>query len=220
MKRVAEPELMDLPDEVDAYAKADFAEVNERFVSRLLELAGSRRELRAVDLGTGPADIPIRVAKRRSKWKIVAADASGPMLKVARREIRKAGVSRQIKLLLTDAKKLALPDASFDVVFSNSILHHVKDPLQFWREVKRVSKPGALIFLRDLARPKTAAAAKEIVTKNAGNESDLLQEEFYRSLLAAYTLAEVRAQLKRAGLALNVAMASDRHLDAWGRKST
>jgi hypothetical protein len=60
------------------------------------------------------------------------------------------------------------------------------------------------------------AAAKKIVAKNAGGESAILQEEFYRSLLAAYTVSEVRTQLKHAGLPLSVTMVSDRHLDAWG----
>src|SRR5438045_462070 len=106
---------MDLPDEVDAYARADFAEVNERFVERLLELAMGRDSARAVDLGTGPGDIPIRVAKARPKWQISAVDASAPMLDVARAAIEKAGVTN-ITLVLADAKETKLPPASFDVV--------------------------------------------------------------------------------------------------------
>ena len=57
-----------------------------------------------------------------------------------------------------------------------------------------------------------------LVAEHAGDESALLQEEFYRSLLAAYRPDEVRAQLAEAGLAnLEVAAVSDRHLDVWGQ---
>lgn len=217
LQRIAEPELMDLPDEVDAYARADFAEVNQRFVDRLLELAGSGQNVRAVDLGTGPGDIPIRVAKARPNWAISAVDASAPMLDVARAAISAAGFSKNISLVLADAKNTGLPAASFDIVFSNSILHHVADTLAFWREVRRMAKPGALILIRDLFRPELEASARAIVTQNAGGESALLQEEFYRSLLAAYTPDEVRAQLAQVGLrGLTVTTVSDRHMDVFG----
>ena len=73
------------------------------------------------------------------------------------------------------------------------------------------------IFKLLLARPPSEDAARKIVRTYAGGESRLLQEEFHRSLLSAYTPAEVRKQLIEAGLDfLRVEMASDRHLDAHG----
>lgn len=218
MQRVPEPEYMDLPDEAEAYARADFAEVNAAFVGRLLEVVGDLERARAVDLGTGPADIPLRVLTVRPGWHVTAVDASEAMLAHGREAARQAGASDRVDLILADAQALPLPDGVFDVVFSNSILHHVRDAAVFWREVKRIAAPGAVIFLRDLLRPSDEAAARKIVADNAGEESALLQEEFYRSLLAAYTVDEVRAQLQAAGLSnLHVEQVTDRHLDAWGR---
>ncbi len=224
LERKAEPELMDLPDDVDAYARADFAEVNQRFVTRLIELSESwtgrgAPSTHAVDLGTGPGDIPIRVAKARPTWQISAVDASAPMLDIAGAAIAKAGISN-ITLVLADAKSTKLPQASFDVIFSNSILHHVADPMAFWREVKRIAKPGALILIRDLFRPPSESAARDLVSLHAGAESKMLQEEFYRSLLSAYNVDEVRGQLKSVGISgLSVAEISDRHLDIFGSLS-
>jgi trans-aconitate 2-methyltransferase len=104
------------------------------------------------------------------------------------------------------------------VVFSNSILHHINETDRFWAEVKRLARPRATVFLRDLARPATPEAARGIVRRYAGAESALLQQEFYRSLLSAYTAGEVQAQLGRTGLGhLDVAMATDRHWDVFGR---
>ncbi len=64
---------------------------------------------------------------------------------------------------------------------------------------------------------ESPAAAKTLVQHHAGNESALLQEEFYRSLLAAYTVEEVKEQLATAGLSgLTVAQVTNRHLDVFG----
>ena len=78
--------------------------------------------------------------------------------------------------------------------------------------------PGAAVFLRDLFRPESAEQARALVETYAGDESNLLQEEFYRSLLSSYTPVEIQAQLDAAGLGhLTVETASDRHVDIRGR---
>jgi ubiquinone/menaquinone biosynthesis C-methylase UbiE len=218
MLREPEPEAMDIAEEADAYAAADFADVNNAFVNRLLYFVGVQRPSFCLDLGTGPGDIPIRIIRQGIPWRILAADVSHPMLTHAGRAVRKAGHRWAIHLVQTDAKSMPFSSGTFDVIFSNSILHHLSDMQPFWAEIKRVGKPGAFVLLRDLARPDTPDGARAIVDKYASRESALLQEEFYRSLLASYTLDELRVQLSRAQLnLLRVEMVSDRHLDVFGR---
>ena len=220
MYRQPEPEFMDLPDEAAAYAAADFSGVNAAFVGRLLELAGDATTARAVDLGTGPADIAIRVARARPGWVIDAVDGAAAMIEIAHRAVAAAGVSTRIRLHLADAKHTGLAGGGYDVVFSNSLLHHLPDPLPWWHEIRRLARPGAVIFIRDLFRPASPDAARAIVQQHAGGESELLRKEFYRSLLAAFTVEEVREQLAAAGLAeLTLQPYSDRHLDVFGRMS-
>ncbi len=218
MPRQPEPEAMDDAEEARAYAHADFAEVNQAFVERLLELAGRRARAAALDLGTGPGDIPVRLVRARPSWHVVALDASGPMLEFARQAVERAEMSARIQLLTADAKATGLTSHAFDVVFSNSIPHHITQVHLLWAEVKRLGKSGATVLLRDLARPESPEAARSIVQHYAAHESDLLQEEYYRSLLSAYTSAEIRTQLDGAGLeAIQVAMVTDRHLDVFGQ---
>ena len=217
MQRQPEPELMDLVEEADAYAAADFSQVNIAFADRLLELADNLKTARAVDLGCGPADITVRIAASRPQWLIDAVDASPAMIDIARRAVSANQAAHNLTLHLGDAKNTGLASGSYDVIFSNSLLHHLPDPLPMWREMKRLAKPGAALFVRDLMRPATPQAARQIVDQHAGGESRLLQEEFYRSLLAAFTIDEVRGQLAEAGLGnLTVETSSDRHLDVHG----
>jgi 2-polyprenyl-3-methyl-5-hydroxy-6-metoxy-1,4-benzoquinol methylase len=217
LNREPEPELMDIQAEADAYAQADFSEVNEAFVQRLLELAGDRPTASCIDLGCGPADIPIRLAKGRPGWRIVAVDASAPMLEAARETARAEGVADRIDFVRADACSPGLAD-DLDVVMSNSILHHVADPALFWRRVAELAAGGALVFLRDLFRPPDLDELQRLVVEHSGKESPLCREEFRRSLLAAYTPEEIRAQLAAAGLeGLAVAAVTDRHVDVWGR---
>jgi ubiquinone/menaquinone biosynthesis C-methylase UbiE len=222
MARQPEPELMDDPAEALAYARADFAQVNEAFVGRLLELAGAVERAAALDIGAGPADIALRLHRRRPGWRITAVDAAPAMLDLARAALRQAGVAEgpdcPIRLVLGDAKALPLPAGEFDVIYSNSIIHHLPDPVDMWREVRRLGRSGSVVLFRDLSRPASPAAARAIVDKYAAGESPLLREEYYRSLLAAFTPEEVGEQLARAGLTmLKVQPITDRHYDVFGR---
>jgi len=70
----------------------------------------------------------------------------------------------------------------------------------------------------DLHRPESPERAHEIVEAYSGGEPAVLKRDFFHSLCAAFTLAEVRAQLVAAGLdTLRCEMASDRHWVAWGK---
>jgi ubiquinone/menaquinone biosynthesis C-methylase UbiE len=215
MDRVPEPEMMDLPEEAEAYAAADFSRVNAAFVERLLESVPGEVETLA-DLGCGPGDICARLRAARPGWTVVGVDAAHAMLTIAYETRRDA--DKPVFFVECDAKVLPLAKQSFSVVCSNSILHHLTAPHDFWREVGRIAMPGAFVLMRDLLRPPSATAARAIVEEHAGNESVLLQEEYYRSLLAAFTPGEVRSQLAEAGITgLSVEVITDRHMDIYGR---
>lgn len=216
LSRAPEPELMLEPGEIDAYVSADFDQPNQAFVDRLVELIGPIETFQAIDLGTGPADIPRRLLSRYPKAHITAIDASQDMLEHARRANEAAGLEGRITLRLADAKGTGLSQ-KFDIVFSNSLLHHVADPLAFWREAIRLARPGGLLFVRDLARPSSREEAERLVHQHAAKEPEPLRRSMLHSLLAAYTPEEVRVQLQQAGLVgSEAARSSDRHWDVVG----
>lgn len=219
MDRILEPEIMDDRDADAAYARADFSDSNQAFVDRLvteLERAGAHatgsRSLRIVDLGCGPADVTMRLARAARRAHVIGVDGSEEMLAIAREAVRAAGLSDRITLHRGRLPGAALPDHGFDAVVSKDMLHHLPDPHVLWAEVPRLAAPGAVAQVMDLIRPTSPVEAREIVERVASREHPLLKEDFYNSLCAAFTIEEVRAQLRAADLALTVERAGDRHM--------
>lgn len=219
MKRVLEPELMDEPEQATAYAKADFEEENQSFVERLCEYFPdlvSISNLHVLDLGTGPGDIPIRLAKRLPRSHITAVDASMPMIRLAEEAVKKAGLEDRINLRCERIQTLSLTEP-VQVVVSNSLLHHLPNPLRFWYAIKTLA-PGAAVLVMDLLRPDSPEAAHAIVDQYAASEPPILRRDFYNSLLAAFTEDEVAAQLAEMNLSrLLIDVPDDRHWVVGGR---
>ena len=211
MDRILEPEIMDGQAEADAYARADFADSNQWYADHFTsEYPSHLREV--VDLGCGPADVTLRVARAAPHARIVAVDGSAAMLEFARKAVHGAKLSDRVTLHLGRLPGLSLPEHHFDAVLSKDMLHHLPDPQALWTEVGRLGCPGAAVYVMDLIRPDSPVLAREIVERVAGREHPILKEDFYNSLCAAFTVSEIRGQLESAGLPLSVEQATDRHM--------
>ncbi len=209
MERVLEPELMEDPAQVLAYARADFAEVNQGFVDRFRATFSELTRGRVLDLGCGPADIPIRLARALPGLDVVAVDGSEAMLDQARKAV--AEVFARVHLLRARVPVLSCRPQTFDAAISNSLLHHLSDPHAFWQEVRRVGRPGAALLVMDLFRPDSPERAREIVEAAAAGEDPILKQDFFNSLLAAFTVDEVHAQLATTLPHLDCRIVSERH---------
>ena len=209
---------MDDPEQAGAYAGADFGGVNQAFADRFVASFPTFASGRIVDLGCGPADIPIRLVRALPGVDVTAVDASDPMLALARDAIASAGLGHRIRLVNGRLPGLPLPPGSFDAVVSNSLVHQLPDPAPFWREARRLGRPGAGLLVVDLFRPASSGAARAIVDTYAPNDPPVLQRDFFNSLCAAFTPDEVAGQLRAARLDhLKVHAISDRHWAVAGR---
>jgi len=218
MDRVPEPEIMDDPAQAAAYARADFADVNQRFVDGLLERFPGIDGALVVDLGCGPADIDVRLARAAPRVRVIALDASLPMLRLGREALEGLPEARRVALVAARLPGLPLPDVSADAVVSNSLLHHLTEPAALWQEVRRIGRPGGVVHVMDLFRPPSVEAARRIVETAAADEDPILKQDFFNSLLAAFTPEEVDRQLRDAGLGdLRCTVVSERHLLVSGR---
>jgi 2-polyprenyl-3-methyl-5-hydroxy-6-metoxy-1,4-benzoquinol methylase len=211
MKRQLEPELMDSPAEAIAYDQMDHAEVNRRFVDDLLAALGFvERRLSVIDLGAGTAQIPIELCRRDARFHVTAIDAAASMLDVARANVRAAGSGAQIDIELADAKRVVA--GNFDVVMSNSLVHHLPEPREFFASAVGCAAPTGLLFVRDLFRPADEHAWRQLVEAYAGDEPPAARQMFGDSLRAALTVDEVQQYVTALGFdAATVAATSDRH---------
>lgn len=211
--RVVEPELMDGHAQAEAYARADFAGPNELFCRELAARVPEIAHARVVDLGCGPADIPIRLARAHAHWRFDAVDGAAAMLRHARRAIDAEGLGDKIVLHHARLPDAPLPDHAFDLVISNSLLHHLHAPEILWREALRLGRAGATVAVMDLMRPDDMHQVRVLVERYAGGEPDVLRVDFHNSLCAAFTPTEVRNQIAALGLAhFTVVSVSDRHM--------
>lgn len=212
MQRVLEPEYMDTPDEAESYQAMDHSAANASVVARFLELGGGRCQ-RVLDLGTGPGDIPILLAQRTPQGPhITAVDAAATMLALARPKLPPLGLQQRIAFEQADVKQLPYADQSFDGVFSNTILHHIPEPVGFLRECARVFRPGGVLLVRDLCRPADEHAAWRLCDLHAAGATAQQRQLLFASLCAALTLDEARQCARDAGLGrAQVLMSSDRH---------
>ena len=217
MERVLEPEVMDDPEQVLAYAGADFEEENQGFVDKFFTMYPDLESPHILDLGCGPGDIPIRVARRHSTCRVTGIDASQPMIAYAEQAVQKAGFHDRVQFLCQRFQDVNL-SSPVDAMISNSLVHHVPNPLRFWYSLKTLVKPGGRVLVMDLLRPESPEAAQTIVDEQAASEPERLRQDFYHSLLAAFTEDEVAAQLAELNLSrLMVDVPDDRHWIVYGQ---
>jgi ubiquinone/menaquinone biosynthesis C-methylase UbiE len=218
LRRIPEPELMNDAQQAEEYAAADFEEPNARFLALLNErLAPLSERGVALDLGCGPGDIALRFARLHPHWEIDGVDGSEPMLAIARTAAADADLHGRVSFNLAHLPTPALPRASYDLILSNSLLHHLAEPDALWSAIRRLGCPGAGVLVMDLLRPDSRDEAMRLVDRYAGEEPEGLRKDFHHSLRAAYRPDEVLAQLEDAGLGLlTLEVVSDRHFVVWG----
>jgi len=211
MKRTLEPELMDDPEQALAYARADFEKENQGFIDRFRAYFPEFTEGHILDLGCGPGDIPVRFARALPRCRITGVDASEPMIGLAGAAVKQAGLVDRIACRCERFQVVSLAEPA-DAAVSNSLLHHVPNPLQLWYRLRQVVKSGSPVLVMDLLRPDSPEEARAIVDRYAAQEPEILRRDFYRSLLASFTEDEVAAQLAEMNMSrLMIDVVDDRH---------
>jgi SAM-dependent methyltransferase len=171
---------------VDQRWNPEVYERNARFVSELgapvVELLAPRTGERILDLGCGDGHLTERLAALGCE--VVAVDASEEQVEAARRR----GLDARV------ARAQALPfEAEFDAVFSNAVLHWVKDAAGAIASVHRALRPGGR-FVAELGGAGCIASIRAAIGEalaRRGVDADALDPWFfpgdgqYRSLLEA-----------------------------------
>ncbi|MSO13382.1 protein YxbB [Rickettsiales endosymbiont of Trichoplax sp. H2] len=211
LSRVLEPEIMDTEEDAAEYDSIPNDDVNAEFVEETLNLA-SINAIKLVDLGSGPAHIPILFALKRPQLIITAVELAEEMIVIAQQNIKNANVEDRIIIRKQDIKHTMLTEKSFDIVISNSCIHHMHNPIELFAEAKRLVSNGGVIYFKDLLRPKSLVELEHLVSQYAYDASDYQRVLFRNSLHAALTLDEVKVSAEAAGLSnASIKQTSDRH---------
>jgi 2-polyprenyl-3-methyl-5-hydroxy-6-metoxy-1,4-benzoquinol methylase len=99
------------------------------------------RMWRVCDIGCGTGFLETILHKRVGS--LISFDATMPMLQVARRKLSGAPIS----WVMADAQALPFDAASFELVCSNAMLHHVYDVDRVAAKMASLVKPGGKLFV-------------------------------------------------------------------------
>jgi len=101
-----------------------------------------------LDIGCGPGTITAEFAALVTPGRVTALEVTEPALDLARAEIARRGLET-VDFAVGDVHALDFADDSFDVVHAHQVLQHVGDPVAALREMRRVTRPGGIVAVRD-----------------------------------------------------------------------
>ncbi|MBV9291622.1 MAG: class I SAM-dependent methyltransferase [Frankiales bacterium] len=120
---------------------------------------------RLLDVGTGPGQLLVEVARRRTDVTGAGIDPSADMIGHARRRLAAAAADDRFDLQIAGAEDLPFADASFDAVVSTLSSHHWADPAAAVGEQARVLRPGGQLWVFDLRGVAPSAVARELTAR-------------------------------------------------------
>ena len=101
-----------------------------------------------LDVGCGPGTITADLATIVTPARVTAMEVTAEALDLARAEIARRGLTN-VDFAVGDVHALDFADDTFDVVHAHQVLQHVGDPVAALREMRRVTRPGGVIAVRD-----------------------------------------------------------------------
>jgi ubiquinone/menaquinone biosynthesis C-methylase UbiE len=139
-------------------------------IDPILSYLPKTQNIKVLDLGCGPAVIPLRMAqikKKESKMEIYGIDISNTALKVASGIIGENQLDF-IHLILADCESLPFSQNGFDCVVSNVTFNLLIDKPKGFSEMVRVLKEGGILVIGDCVKEEAGQTCQD-----SQNESNL-----------------------------------------------
>jgi ubiquinone/menaquinone biosynthesis C-methylase UbiE len=114
-----------------------------------------------LDIGTGPAQLLLKLHQREPNLRFIGIDSSPAMVIKAKQNIASAGLDKVIEIKDGNAQSIPFPDEHFDIVVSTASMHHWKQPTVGLNETYRVLKNGGFALIYDLVSDTPATILNE-----------------------------------------------------------
>ncbi|BCL79770.1 arsenite S-adenosylmethyltransferase [Ktedonobacteria bacterium brp13] len=153
---------------------------------------------KVLDLGSGGGIDVLLSAKRVGPTGFAyGLDMTDPMLELAEKNRQEAGVEN-VQFLKGIIEAIPLPDNSVNVVISNCVINLSADKAQVLREAYRVLAPGGHFAVSDIViQGDLPPAFRQDMESWAGCIAGALEEQTYRSLLAAAGFVDIDVEVTR-----------------------
>lgn len=194
MNRILEPELMIEFDQCQQFSRNHPRSRDNNTVQWIKEK--DQLHGKVLDIGCGPARLDIMLCNEFPGITVHAIDGSRAMLDIAQNNIAEHDLQSRIHIENLELKNI---HGQFDAVVSSDTLHHMHDPLIFWKTIQRVSKPTTQVFVIDLLRPDNMDQVNRILKVLAKTNDQIYIDDFRNSLCAAFSLEEIKRQLDAVG---------------------
>jgi ubiquinone/menaquinone biosynthesis C-methylase UbiE len=140
-----------------------------------------------LDIGSGIGG-PARYFAHRFGCKVTGIDLTPEYCDVARHLTRLLHLDGRVAFEVGNALSMPFADASFDGAYSMNVSMNIADKVSFYREIRRVLKPGAWLVLSELAKgnagdpdyptPWASSAATSFLSTPDETRRGLLAEGF------------------------------------------
>ncbi|WP_129305716.1 class I SAM-dependent methyltransferase [Streptomyces sp. L2] len=111
-------------------------------------LGSVKPHMRILDIGCGPGTITADLAELVPDGHVTGLDHAPGILDRARATAEERGLTN-VDFTAGDVHALVYPDDTFCVVHAHQVLQHVGDPVRALREMRRVTRPGGFVAVRD-----------------------------------------------------------------------
>lgn len=123
----------------------------DNIAKSLIFLANLKEHITVLDLGTGLGRMPFEISKKKKNVKSIGIDQDENCIKECLKKQEQENLKDCTEFIHADLDNgIPMPDNSVDVVFSRSVILHIKNKTELIKDIKRVLKPHGKVVIFEL----------------------------------------------------------------------